>query len=110
MPVTENFTHASHPLNIVRSICQPGDFIVFKLDIDVAGLEASIMTEIERDSKLISCIAEIAYEQHYDHPGAPFHCLCQPCRPHTSDTTSHSYIIDGACMRNHHWQMAAEPA
>ena len=40
---------------------------MFKLDIDVASLEASIMTEIERDSKLTSCIAEIAYEQHYGH-------------------------------------------
>ena len=71
MPVTNNFTHASHPLNIVRSICQPGDFIVVKLDIDVIPLEAAIMTEIERSSKLRNCIAEINYEQHYNHPGAP---------------------------------------
>lgn len=71
MPVTDNFTDASHPLNIIRAIYQPGDFIVVKLDIDYAVLEASIMAEIKQSSQLRGYIAEIAYEQHYDHPGAP---------------------------------------
>jgi len=50
MPVTENFTQATHPLNIIRSIYQPGDLIVLKLDIDNRDLEMAIMSEIEKVS------------------------------------------------------------
>ena len=68
-PITDDFKQASHPLNILRSICKPGDFIVIKLDIDNGPLETAIMEEIGADRELRSCISEIFYEQHYDHAG-----------------------------------------
>ena len=69
-PITDNFTEASHPLNIIRSVCKPGDFIVVKLDIDNGPLETAIMQEIRTDQILRYCISEMFYEQHYDHAGA----------------------------------------
>lgn len=68
-PITKNFSDASHPLNIIRSIFQPGDFIAIKLDIDDGPLETAIMKEIESDPLLMSAIAEMMFEQHYDHEG-----------------------------------------
>lgn len=69
-PITNDFMEAAHPLNIIRSICEPGDFIVIKLDIDNGPLETAIMAEIAADPGLRHCIAEMFYEQHYDHAGA----------------------------------------
>lgn len=68
-PITDNFNHAAHPLNILRSIFQQGDFVVVKLDIDNGPLESAFIKEIESDSELRGSIAEMLYEQHYDHPG-----------------------------------------
>ena len=53
VPVTENFTQATHPLNIIRSIYQPGDLIILKLDIDNRDLEMAIMSEIEKVSLML---------------------------------------------------------
>lgn len=74
-PITEDFTQPGHPLNIIRSIHQPGDFIVVKIDIDNAPLETAILKEIELDSALLNSIAEMMYEQHYDHAGESVLCL-----------------------------------
>ena len=68
-PIKENFTHAAHPLNIIRNICQPGDFIAVKLDIDNGPMEMAIMDAISGDTDLRGCISEMFFEQHYSHPG-----------------------------------------
>ena len=68
-PITDDFRAASHPLNMIRGICEPGDFIVVKLDIDNGPLESAIMAEIAADPRLRHCISEMYYEQHYDHAG-----------------------------------------
>ena len=76
-PITRDFSDASHPLNIIRSIFQPGDFVAIKLDIDDGPLETAIVKEIEDDPLLMSIIAEMMFEQHYDHEGETFklkHC------------------------------------
>lgn len=73
--ITEDLTQAAHPLNIVRSIYQPGDFIVIKLDIDNGPLETAILKEIESDPALLNSIAEMMYEQHYDHAGESSSCV-----------------------------------
>ena len=70
-PIKENFTHAAHPLNIIRNICQPGDFIAVKLDIDNGPMEMAIMEAISGDTDLRRCISEMFFEQHYSHPGEP---------------------------------------
>ena len=76
-PITDDFRMASHPLNMIRSIYEPGDFIVVKLDIDNGPLESAIMAEITADPELRHCISEMFYEQHYDHAGAtPIRNLC----------------------------------
>ena len=85
-PITDDFTEASHPLNIIRSICEPGDFIVVKLDIDNAPLETAIMAEIGADPELHHCINEMFYEQHYDHAGAEL-LRCLRVRESTDCTT-----------------------
>ena len=69
IPVTDDLTQAAHPLNMIRNICQPGDFIAVKLDIDNGPLETAIIDEIQADEHLSQCISELFYEQHYNHPG-----------------------------------------
>ena len=88
-PITGDFTEASHPLNIIRSICEPGDFIAVKLDIDNGPLETAIMAEIAADPGLRHCISEMFYEQHYNHAGpTSIHILCAA----KSRATSYSLI------------------
>lgn len=55
-----------NPLNIVRRIYRPGDYIVFKLDIDNAPIEQKLMDQLDDD--VIPKIAEFFFEQHFDAP------------------------------------------
>ena len=91
-PITKNFTEASHPLNIIRSIYQPGDFIVVKLDIDNGPLELAIMKEIESNPVLLSSITEMMFEQHYDHEGE--------MSLHHDSYTDMTFLFRSACL-NH---------
>ena len=80
-PISDDFKEALHPPNIIRSICEPGDLIVVKLDIDNGPLETAIMGEVGSDPDLHRCISKIFYEQHYDHAGAPLHRSCPLAHP-----------------------------
>ena len=52
---------ADNPLNIVRRIFRPGDFISFKLDIDNAKVEQALMDQL--DTAVVPKIAEFFFEQ-----------------------------------------------
>lgn len=69
-PITAEIANADHPVNIIRSIYRPGDFIAVKLDIDNSPIETAFVDAIETDPDLLHSIGEMFYEQHYDHSGA----------------------------------------
>ena len=91
-PITDDFREASHPLNIIRSIYEPGDFIVVKLDIDNGPLESAIMAEIAADPELRHCISEMFYEQPYDHAGEIFIRNLRAC--HNRATCIHAHTLN----------------
>ncbi len=92
-PITSVMTSPEHPLNIIRSIYRPGDFIALKLDIDNSSMETAIVDAIANDEDLLRSVGEMFYEQHYDHNGKipdnfrgrPYMChaitlrIWQPC-------------------------------
>ncbi len=52
-----------NPLNIVRSLYKPGDFVAFKLDIDNEEIENALMSQL--DEELTGMIATFFFEQHF---------------------------------------------
>eukprot|EP00889_Picochlorum_renovo_P001305 jgi/Picre1/28335/NNA_003741.t1 len=64
--ISSDLTSPSHPLKILKTVYQPGDFVVLKLDIDNTPLEMSIMDEVERDEALRNMISDFMFELHYN--------------------------------------------
>lgn len=93
--ISSDLTSPSHPLKILKTVYQPGDFVVrwtavivglyaycqlillqlytssflvqvLKLDIDNTPLEMSIMDEVERDDALRNMISDFMFELHYN--------------------------------------------
>ena len=87
---------ASHPLNMMRSLYNPGDMFVVKLDIDNVPLEFSVLEAIEADPSILQMIAEMFFEGHYDHAGNPdrehTHSHTLQCRPHQDSLALSSAI------------------
>lgn len=55
-----------NPLEIIRHIYRPGDFVVFKLDVDAEAIETAIIEQILADGQMPSIISEMFYEKHYN--------------------------------------------
>ncbi|KAI8107450.1 hypothetical protein M9435_002479 [Picochlorum sp. BPE23] len=66
--ISSDIDAQSHPLQILSKFYQPGDYVVFKLDIDNSELEMSVMKEIMEDEHLQHIISELMFEMHYDSP------------------------------------------
>lgn len=56
-----------HPINYIKAVARPGDFVVVKLDIDNVELEMAFMKEVLEDAQLRSLISEMMFEMHYSH-------------------------------------------
>ncbi len=46
IPVDADLTKARHPLNILKAITSPEDFVSFKLDIDAPIIEQEIIEKV----------------------------------------------------------------
>eukprot|EP00878_Enallax_costatus_P028982 GHUV01031353.1.p1 GENE.GHUV01031353.1~~GHUV01031353.1.p1 ORF type:complete len:202 (+),score=49.14 GHUV01031353.1:419-1024(+) len=64
MPATANMSLPSHPLNVIKDIAQPGDFVVLKLDIDNSAVEMSILNAFLQDYEAFSLVDEFFFEHH----------------------------------------------
>eukprot|EP00798_Chlamydomonas_sp_ICE-L_P006789 gene6789-30754_t len=64
VPVGTDFTNEGNPLNIMKRIVKPEDFMVFKIDIDNSDVETKIVDYIMSDSLLPFLIDEMFYEHH----------------------------------------------
>ncbi len=66
-PFDTDQTSPDYPLNILKRIYKPGDFVVIKLDVDTEALELAFMKAIQ-EWELGPSIAEIFWEQHFNVP------------------------------------------
>lgn len=68
IPISAEPGAPMNPLTFIRAIYKPGDFIVFKLDIDHDGVEGALMHQLAEMPDVSSMIAEVYYEKHYSEP------------------------------------------
>jgi len=106
-PASSNASDQSSPLNIIKKIAQPGDFVVLKLDIDTPSVELPIVRELLNDPKLLELLDEFFFE---------YHVSFAPMNPSwfgsenptiTKDTLADSYrvfrILREKGVRAHSW-------
>lgn len=55
----------TNPLNVLKSIARPGDFVVFKLDIDSPSFEKKLVDQLLSDPMLISLVDDFFFEHHF---------------------------------------------
>ena len=66
--VNANMTDPRNPLNILRTIATPADFVSFKLDIDSNHIEMAFVTQILNDPIYKTLIDEFFFEHHFNFP------------------------------------------
>jgi hypothetical protein len=44
--VDTDFSKANHPLNILKTIALPSDFVAFKMDIDTPHIEQAVVEQV----------------------------------------------------------------
>ena len=64
IPVTKDVKDPSHPLEILKRVATPEDFVVFKLDMDHSEIEAAIVEAIVADPEVHVRIDEMFFEHH----------------------------------------------
>jgi hypothetical protein len=46
IPIDTNFSSASHPLSILRTLALPSDFVAFKMDVDAPRIEQAVVEQV----------------------------------------------------------------
>ncbi|KAF8056741.1 glutamate--tRNA ligase [Scenedesmus sp. PABB004] len=64
LPVSTDPGEPSHPLQVLKAVAQPGDYVLFKLDLDNTAVETSIFKAMLRDAELLGLIDEFLFEYH----------------------------------------------
>jgi hypothetical protein len=63
-PVSSDLADGGNPLNVLKRITAPSDFVTFKMDIDHAVLENDFIHQILADPEIYSRIDEFMFEHH----------------------------------------------
>ena len=63
--IESKLNSSKNPLTLIKLLCKPSDFVVFKLDIDNKRIEMSLMEQIMLDPVLLALIDEFYYEHHF---------------------------------------------
>ena len=74
IPASADRNDPSNPLNIVKRVASPEDFVAIKLDIDFAELEMQFVDQMLTDPGLDGLIDELFFEHHVAFP--PFVKCC----------------------------------
>lgn len=105
LPASADGSNPASPLNIIKQIAQPGDFVVLKLDIDNFVIEGVIVQMIMADPQLVELIDEFVYEEHVQ-----FDAMVKCCWAHTAhpNRTLHDsyqlfYSLRKLGIRAHSW-------
>jgi hypothetical protein len=68
IPVGVDPAAPNHPLQMLRALAQPGDFVVFKLDLDNSAVETAVIQELLKDPDLLGLIDSFFFEYHVNFP------------------------------------------
>ena len=61
-PITAVPGSPRNPLHVIKNMARPGDFVVFKLDIDFPEAERALMEQLTTDKELHALIDIVYYE------------------------------------------------
>lgn len=64
IPASSDASDGANPLNMIKSISRPEDYVVLKLDIDNSEIEMEFMDQIFADRNLHPLIDEFFFEHH----------------------------------------------
>ena len=62
--VSGNLPGPENVLEVLRAVARPGDFVVFKIDIDAEALEEKIVLELLADDALGALVDDFYFEHH----------------------------------------------
>ena len=62
-PITDEQSSARNPLTVIKQVAQPGDFVVFKLDIDNSPVENAIVAQLQSDPEAYKLVDIFFYER-----------------------------------------------
>lgn len=108
-PASSNSSDPSSPLNIIKTIALPEDFVVLKLDIDMPEVEMAIIRRILDDPELLELVDEFFFEYHvmFSEMNLAWYGATKPSPAPTSDTLADSYELFRALrekgLRAHSW-------
>eukprot|EP01062_Namystynia_karyoxenos_P053341 TRINITY_DN4316_c0_g1_i1.p1 TRINITY_DN4316_c0_g1~~TRINITY_DN4316_c0_g1_i1.p1 ORF type:complete len:487 (+),score=118.60 TRINITY_DN4316_c0_g1_i1:88-1461(+) len=69
VPINTSAGSGSNPLEYIRALCRPGDYVVVKLDIDNPAVEESFVEQLVADKGLHVLVDEFLWEHHVrQHP------------------------------------------
>lgn len=68
IPASADPKDPTNPLNILKSITNPEDFVLLKLDIDNPPVEDQFIDQIVKDPEIYSRIDELVFEHHCKFP------------------------------------------
>ena len=96
-----------NPLTLLAAVCRPCDFIVIKIDVDVAELEEAWIHQIRNSKRLAACIDVLFFEHHVGVPHAVAQNWWGAHRYARSGDVATSYALFSALRREgilaHSW-------
>lgn len=105
LPASADVTNPASPINVLKRIAQPGDFVVFKLDIDNYVVESQILADIMSDPALAALIDEFVYEEHVNFRPMVSCCWKGTVNPNLTlyDSYQHFLQLRLKGIRAHSW-------
>jgi hypothetical protein len=105
VPASVDTTNPAAPLNIIKTIAQRGDFVVFKLDIDNYEVEGSIVDQLTSNPQLVELVDEFIYEEHVQFEPMVKCCWRRTAHPNRTLHDSYQLFLNLRKMgiRAHSW-------
>lgn len=91
-----------NPLNIVKNMYQPGDFIVIKLDIDNEPIEQAMMKQLRENEGIVDMVAEMYFEQHFNATEMRW-SFGTGLKTQLADVQQHFFDFRTRGLRLHYW-------
>ena len=63
-PVQSEVGHPANPFTVMKEVARPGDFVVFKLDVDFPAVELPLVEQLRTDASLQELVDVFFFEHH----------------------------------------------
>jgi hypothetical protein len=105
VPASSDITNPASPINVLKQVAQPGDFVVFKLDIDNFVVESAILDQIVNDPMVLALVDEFVYEEHVNFGPMVKCCWRATANPNLTlhDSYQHFLQLRAKGIRAHSW-------